>query len=92
VTPTSIEAVILMICDRLEARSRAESQKRQGEFDASVLINDAFNELERDRQLDIVTLGMKRNIIEAFEKELQGTYQKRVDYEEAGKKSTNEGE
>ena len=93
--PTCIESAVLMICDCLEARSRAEAQTRQSSFDPSVTIEETINELLSDGQLDdvVMRLGDLQKIKDALAKELQGTYQKRVDYqkaEEDGKKQRSE--
>ena len=80
--PTCIESAILMICDHLEARSRSEAQNRQSEFDPLIIIEDTINDLMSDGQLDdvVMRLGDLQKIKDALAKELQGTYQKRVDY------------
>jgi len=85
--PTCVESAILMICDCLEARSRSEAQKRQSSFDPQIIIEDTINELMIDGQLDdvVMRLGDLQKIKEALAKELQGTYQKRVDYAKAKK-------
>ena len=85
--PTCIESAILMICDCLEARTRSEAQNRQSEFNPSILIEDTINNLLTDGQLDEVymKLGDLQKIKDSLAKELQGTYQKRVDYKKAEK-------
>jgi putative nucleotidyltransferase with HDIG domain len=89
--PTCVEAAILMICDCLEARSRSESQKRGSEFDPAIIIQDTINELMIDGQLDEVymRLGDLQKIKDSLSKELQGTYQKRVDYSKAKEEGKN---
>lgn len=83
--PTCVEAAVLMICDCLEARSRSESQKRQSEFNPTIVIEDTINDLLSDGQLDEVymKLGDLQKIKDSLGKEMQGTYQKRVDYKKA---------
>lgn len=83
--PTGIEAAVLMICDCIEATSRSLIQA--GKFDPNTVIEDTINGLIDDGQLDEVfmRLGDLKKIKEALTKELQGTYQKRVDYDEAEK-------
>jgi putative nucleotidyltransferase with HDIG domain len=80
--PTCVESAVLMICDCLEARSRSEAQNRQSSFDPQIIIEDTINELMEDGQLDdvVMRLGNLQKIKVALAKELQGTYQKRVDY------------
>lgn len=83
--PTCVEAAILMICDHIEARSRSEVQAGKGQFDPTEVIEDTINSLLEDGQLDDVymRLGDLQKIKEALGKELEGTYQKRVDYRKA---------
>ena len=81
--PKKVEAMILMICDCIEARSR--SQMQAGKFDPGEVIEETINELLSDGQLDevVMRLGDLQKIKEALAKELEGTYQKRVDYDKA---------
>ena len=83
--PTCVESAVLMICDCLEARTRSEAQKRQSSFDPRIIIEDTINDLMVDGQLDdvVMRLGDLQKIKDALAKELQGTYQKRVDYNKA---------
>jgi len=93
--PTCVEAAVLMICDCLEARSRSEAQNRKSSFNPTILIEDTINDLLSDGQLDdvVMRLGDLQKIKDAFAKELQGTYQKRVDYKKAAEeKNTDEKE
>lgn len=81
--PTCIESMVLMVCDAIEATSRALAQA--GKFDPNKVINETLQRLIDDGQLDDVTmkLGDLKKIKHALAKELEGVYQKRVDYEEA---------
>jgi putative nucleotidyltransferase with HDIG domain len=81
--PTSIESMVLMVCDAIEATSRALAQV--GKFDPNKVINETLQRLIDDGQLDDVTmkLGDLKKIKAALAKELEGVYQKRVDYDEA---------
>lgn len=83
--PTCIESAVLMICDVIEAMSRAHMQK--GKFNPVNVIETTINDLINDGQLDevVMRLGDLKKIKMALGKELEGTYQKRVDYDEAGK-------
>jgi cyclic-di-AMP phosphodiesterase PgpH len=78
--PKCVESLILMVCDCIEATSRALIQA--GKYDPKEVIENTINSLMVDRQLDEVTmrLGDLQKIKEALAKELEGTYQKRVDY------------
>lgn len=81
--PKNIEAMLLMICDCIEAKSRSYVQS--GKFDPANVIEETINDLLSDGQLDevIMRLGDLQKIKEALAKELEGTYQKRVDYKKA---------
>lgn len=88
--PTCIESAILMICDHIEATSRSLMQAKK--FDPSTIIDSVINELIDDGQLDdvVMRLGDLKKIKEALARELEGTYQKRVDYDEAKAGNKNE--
>ena len=77
--PSSIEAMILMICDNIEARSRAYLQSG-GVFEPSETVDKTIESLMKDGQLDAMTLGDLRKIKDALGKELAGTSHKRVSY------------
>jgi putative nucleotidyltransferase with HDIG domain len=83
--PRSIQSAILMICDHIEAISKSDVQS--GKFDPAKLIDATINNLLNDGQLDEVTmkLGDLKVIKGALAKELEGLYQKRVDYDKAEK-------
>ena len=87
--PTCVEAAILMICDCIEARSRSEIQAGKGQFDPSEVIEETIKNLLEDGQLDDVymRLGDLQKIKDALSKELEGTFQKRVDYRKAKEES-----
>jgi putative nucleotidyltransferase with HDIG domain len=88
--PQDVQSMILMICDYIEARSRAEIQA--GKFDPILIIDDCINSLMSDGQLDevVMKLGNLQKIKECLAKDLEGTYQKRVDYSKA--KETNKND
>ena len=90
--PQCVESMILMICDCIEARSRSDIQ--HGNFDPLTVIEETINDLMKDGQLDDVTmkLGDLQIIKEALAKELEGTYQKRVDYSKAKDEGKNKKE
>lgn len=81
--PQDVQAMILMICDHIEAKSRSAVQS--GKFDPVSIIDDTINSLMSDGQLDevVMRLGDLQKIKEALAKDLEGTYQKRVDYSKA---------
>lgn len=83
--PTSFESAILMICDIVESKSRAKAQA--GDLNIEEVIDSTFNDLRDDHQLDDVYLrfGDLRIIENTLAKELEGIFQKRVDYDKAKK-------
>ncbi len=80
--PTCIESAVLMVADCVEATSRSLSQS--GKLNPTEVIDDTINGLLDDGQLDEVTmkLGDLKKIKIALGKELEGFYQKRIDYGE----------
>lgn len=80
--PTCVESAVLMIADSVEATARSYTQK--GNFNPIELIDNTTSYLLNDGQLDNVymRLGDLKKIKEALAKELEGTFQKRVDYGE----------
>ena len=80
--PQSVEAAVLMIVDHVEATSRSLYQS--GKLDPLQVIEQTINNLLNDGQLDDVTmkLGDLKRIKKSMAKELEGTFQKRVDYDE----------
>lgn len=89
--PTCVESAILMICDCIEARSRSEVQAGKGNFDPTEVIEETINGLLSDGQLDevVMRLGDLQKIKQALAKELEGTFQKRVDYKKAKEEHTS---
>jgi putative nucleotidyltransferase with HDIG domain len=81
--PTCIESAVLMISDQIEATSRSLVQA--GKFDPTLVIESTISGLIDDGQLDdvVMRLGDLKKIKEALARELEGTYQKRVDYDKA---------
>lgn len=86
--PKCIESMVLMLCDSIQARSRSEVQS--GKFDPAKTIQQTIDSLSADGQLDDVymRLGDLQTIKAVLAKELEGMFQRRVDYE----KATEEGE
>ena len=80
--PDSIEAAVLMVCDRLEAmtRSLVQSNKYKEPYE---IVNTLINDLLDDEQLDNVTikLGDLKLFKNTLNKELEGMYSKRIDYD-----------
>lgn len=81
--PQTVDAMVLMLCDSIEARSRSEVQS--GKFDPAKVIMSTWDILESDRQFEdvVMRLGHVVTIKETLAKELEGMYQKRVDYDKA---------
>lgn len=89
--PTCIESMVLLVCDHIEARSRAEVKRDT--FDPKTIIDETLNELLEDGQIEdvVMRIGDIQKLKSALAKELQGTYQKRVDYADAEKEVPNNG-
>lgn len=82
--PKTLESMVLIICDQIEATSRSLVQA--GKFNPVEVIDNTINGLISDGQLDdvILKLGDLKLIKESLGKELEGIYQKRVNYNEVG--------
>lgn len=87
--PKTVEGMVLMLCDQLEARSRSMMQHGKDDFNPSSIVSQVWEELETDRQTSEVfmKLGDVATLKEALAKEIGAMYQKRVDYK--AKKETN---
>lgn len=83
--PKSTESAVLMICDNIEATTR--SMVQSGNADLSNIVENVINNLINDGELDdvVIRLGDLKKIKEALAKELEGIYQKRINYEDAKK-------
>lgn len=83
--PNSVPSAILMVCDQIEAKSKALIQANK--FDPKEVIEGTISHLIDDGQFDnvVMRLGDLKKIKIALAKELEGMYQKRVDYDEATK-------
>ena len=81
--PQSPEAMILMICDIIEATARSAQQNRKN-VDPGELVERVVSECLLDRQFDNVSikLGIFSDIKQIIVKDIAGSFQKRVDYEE----------
>ena len=81
--PDSIEAAVLMVCDQLEAMTRSLFQNNKYSNDPVEVVNNVINNLLEDEQLDNVTikLGDLKLFKNVLNKELEGMYSKRIDYD-----------
>jgi len=82
--PNSLEALILMVCDQIEATSRSIYVDHQKEIDPVVFVNSVFNKLMMDGQFDNVqtALGNLNKIQKALVKDVAGNFHKRIKYDE----------
>jgi len=82
--PSSLESLILLLCDHVEATSRATFAAQDQEMDATSFITNIFNVLMMDGQFDNVEirLGYLNKIQEALISDVAGNFHKRVKYEE----------
>ncbi len=84
--PTSIESIVLMIVDSVEATSRAmmiqrEDDEENGDFIKRV-IQLTIERLDDDNQLDQILHGAIKQIKRILTKELESIYHKRVSYKD----------
>jgi cyclic-di-AMP phosphodiesterase PgpH len=84
--PQSVEAMVLMVCDQIEATSKSLVQA--GKFNPNDVIDKTIANLLNDGQFDNVEmkLGDLKKIKLVLAKELEGLYQKRVSYDDDDKK------
>ncbi len=82
--PKCVESMLLMICDHLEARTRALQQSNKFPTEIEDFINKVFQEMFDDEQFDEVSLpklGHLRRIKQLLCRELSSQFHKRIDYE-----------
>ncbi len=82
--PNSLESLILMICDQVEATSKSIYVDQQKDIDPETFVASIFNKLMMDGQFDNVKteLGNLNKIQKALVRDVTGTFGKRVRYEE----------
>jgi hypothetical protein len=82
--PATLEALILMMCDHVEATSRSIYVDQKKDIEPDVFIGNIFNRLMMDGQFDNVQikLGNLNRIQQALADGIAGSYQKRSKYEE----------
>lgn len=83
--PKTIESMLLMLCDHLEARSRSLDQSGKLPSDISKFVEIVFQELFDDEQFDDVALpklGDLRIIKSLLSREISSQYHKRISYDE----------
>lgn len=85
--PKSIEALILMLCDQVEATSRSIYVDQKKDVEPGIFIDNLFDKLMMDGQFDEVEvkLGLITKIKKALVEDVSGNYQKRIAYEEDNK-------
>jgi len=89
--PVSAEALILMLCDSIEATTRALYNNGDGDEDFIIkAVNGTIIRLTEDHQLDNMKIGILNTTKKILIKELESIYHKRVAYEEDKSKSIAE--
>jgi membrane-associated HD superfamily phosphohydrolase len=80
--PQTIEAAVLMICDSVEATSRAldSNEKLEETKDRRSVVNTTVERLTNDKQLEEIKVGEIRRIKSVLFKELENMYHKRELY------------
>lgn len=81
--PKTVQAMVLMVCDQIEAVSRSLVQQ-MGKFNPNETMEKILSGLLNDGQFDDVEikLGGVKKIKQVLGKELEGLYQKRVHYDD----------
>jgi len=84
--PTSIESIVLMIVDSVEATSRAMIIQRKDDEENGVfikrIIQSTIERLDDDDQLDKILHGAIKQIKRILSKEFESIYHKRVTYKD----------
>jgi len=80
--PDSIESLILMLCDQIEATSRSIIGGSSAIADPYSIISDIYNKLHLDGQFDNVEilLGNLKLIQEALVTDVASSFHKRIEY------------
>jgi cyclic-di-AMP phosphodiesterase PgpH len=82
--PSSLEALILMLCDQVEATSRSIYVEQKKDVEPDVFVTNMFNRLMMDGQFDKVETRLENlgRIQKALIRDIAGNFQKRLKYEE----------
>lgn len=83
--PDSIESLILMLCDQVEATSRSFYREQgRDDVDPAVFVINIYNKLHTDGQFDDVQvlLGELKKIQSALISDVASNFQKRIKYSE----------
>jgi hypothetical protein len=82
--PDSLESLILMFCDQVEATSRAIYASDSDNVEPAVFVLNIYNKLHADGQFDNVQvlLGKLKKIQAALITDVSSNFQKRIKYEE----------
>jgi hypothetical protein len=82
--PDSLESLILMLCDQMEATSRAMYASDSADVEPDVFVLNIYNKLHADGQFDNVQvlLGRLKKIQAALIADVASNFQKRVSYDE----------
>ena len=90
--PQTIEAAVLMICDSVEATSRAmdSNDTLKDTKDRRSVVNMTVERLTNDKQLEEIKVGEIRRIKSVLFKELENMYHKRELYGDENKKNEDD--
>jgi len=82
--PKTIEALIIMLCDTLEATSRSVYAQQNLDIEPADLVSNRFNDLMLDGQFDDVEikLGNISKIQKTLITDISAMFHKRIEYEE----------
>lgn len=89
--PVSAEALILMLCDSIEATTRALYNNGNGDDDFIIkAVEGTVKRLTEDQQLDNMKIGVLNITKKILIKELESIYHKRVTYDDDDSKKVAE--
>jgi len=83
-SPDSLESLILMLCDQVEATSRSIYVEQKIDVGPDVFVLNIYNKLHADGQFDNVELmlGKLKKVQEALISDVASNFQKRIAHEE----------
>lgn len=80
IPPQTLEAIILMICDSVEATSRSIEYSRKEVESVRGIVDETLHRLEDDGQLDMLMVGSLKKIRKSLYRELESRFHKRGEY------------
>ena len=90
--PESLEAIVLMICDSVEATIRSMEHSGQKIINLDDIVYNTIDRFEKDGQIDELKIGHSKKIKKALLANLRAKYHNRSieDYEDGDEKTIGE--